>query len=339
MNMETSALWFSVLYGIAALYALLDGFDLGVGIIQPFVQAKHRNHLMRAIAPFWDGNEVWLIVLEQTLMGVFPAAYGAILSGMYIPFLILTAALVLRVCAMEFRNKFQNRHFTRIWDLSFFASSIGATICFGLILGYLAEGLPLTQSQNLDEQAMHWQSPFPWVFASGVVAFFTLHGCVFLTLKTRGELQVRAKLLSWICLGLSLATLIAIFKVAGQSAPQLLADNQYHKLVGFAAVGSVLFAGIARFVWSERFLLAFICSGGLIVWGIATYASANFPDLVRASNNPNLTLTAENCITSPEGLYYLKYSLLVGIPLVLTYTSWVYWIFRGPVDSDEVGYS
>lgn len=336
--MHSDALWFSVIYAIACLYALLDGFDLGVGILSPFVPREDRPKLMRAIAPFWDGNEVWLVALEQTLMGVFPAAYGAILSGMYTPFLILTAALVLRVCAMEFRGKFSEVAWLRIWDFCFWGASVGAAICYGLILGFLAKGLPLTPSQSLDESAMHWRDPFPWVFAGGVVALFALHGAIYLILKTREELQARARQLSWICWGLAPIALGAVALSARDSAPQLLRALQGRKWEGLALIGPLLIMAIALCLLLRRAALAFIGTGGLILWGIGLYACANFPYLVRASNDIALSLTAQNCITSPEGLVYIKWSLLLGVPLVLTYTGWIYWLFRGPVEDQGAEY-
>lgn len=336
--MDSSAIWFGTLYGVIALYAMLDGFDLGAGMIHLFCSKEERRAIISSLAPFWDGNEMWLIVAGQLLLGVFPSAYGAILSAFYLPILVLTTALVLRACAMEFRSKLENGAWTTFWDICLSLASFSAAGSYGFILGNLTVGLPLTARRNLDLDAMRWTTRFPLLVAVVVIAAFAMQGSLYLALKMRGPF--RRTLRRWAIFSISVLaiTACALCTSAKRWAPHL---HQPPISIVWAPALVACMASLVLLViclYREWYFTAFVCSSGVIVGGVVQFALANFPYLVRAINDPNLSLTAFNCIASPQARLYLQRSLLVGVPMILSYTIWIYYIFRGPPRDGQVTY-
>lgn len=338
--MDSTTHWYAVIFALIAIYAVLDGFDLGIGILHRFAPQRQRLLIMRAIGPFYDGNEVWLIIFEQALMAIFPVAYGAIFSGFYLPVLILTASLVLRVCALEFRHNSQDVNWIFVWDWSFCVASLTAALSFGAMLGYLALGLPLSCEGELIEVQMNWWRVLPLITAWLVALVFALHGTSYLLCKVRGDFQFKVRRWGFFLWALCPFLVLTAGKVALMEAPHLGKNWSNPTWLVMLLIASGPITWLIHFValYKLRPVGAFLCSGALIVWGIAISATSLFPNLVLATNDANLSITAFNAISSPLSRTYLARALTIGIPLVLSYTATIYWLLRAPVNDEMIDY-
>jgi cytochrome d ubiquinol oxidase subunit II len=204
-------LWFALLGVLLAGYGILDGFDLGVGILHLCVRKDaERRVLMNSIGPLWDGNEVWLVVFGGALFAAFPAAYAAAFSGFYTPFMLILCALIFRGVSMEFRSKHPGRAWRAFWDVAFCAASTAATFLFGLLVGNSLLGLPLDARGDFARPfgVADLLRPYPVLVGLFAVATFAMHGSIYLYLKTEGELQQRIHGWMWRTFGLFLTSLL-----------------------------------------------------------------------------------------------------------------------------------
>src|SRR5688500_18480756 len=190
--MDLPTLWF-VLVGVLMMgYAILDGFDLGVGILHPLVRDEHDKRLvLNSIGPLWDGNEVWLVTFGGALFAAFPRAYATLLSGFYLPFMVLLACLIGRAISIEFRSKSASKLWRAYWDASFALSSGLALFIMGALVGHVVIGVPIGADGVLRMGALAFFAPFPMIVGALAVSAATMHGAIYLYLKTEGELQER----------------------------------------------------------------------------------------------------------------------------------------------------
>jgi len=196
MEAETLALvWFALLGVLLMGYAILDGFDLGVGILYPFVTRtdEERRIAMNSIGPLWDGNEVWLVTFGGALFAAFPEAYATVFSGFYTAFMLLLVALILRAVSMEFRSKLHSRLWRRIWDYAFFLGSTLATLLFGVAVGNAMVGIPLNEARDYTGTFLDLLNPYSLLVGILAVSLFAMHGCIYLLLKTSGALHERVR--------------------------------------------------------------------------------------------------------------------------------------------------
>jgi len=200
--MILSILWYGLVGGLFIGYAILDGFDLGVGAWHLFVKKdEERRLLLNSIGPVWDGNEVWLVTAGGALFAAFPEAYATVFSGFYIPFMLLLACLIFRAVAIEFRSKQPMAWWRRMWDVSFSASSILSALLIGVALGNLIYGVPLTADHEFAGTFFGMLHPYALLVGVTTVALFMMHGAIYVVLKTEGEVQ--AKFRRWVTNGTS----------------------------------------------------------------------------------------------------------------------------------------
>src|SRR4051812_48248702 len=187
--MDLNLFWFFVMGVLLAGYAVLDGFDLGVGTLHLLARGDHERRLsMNAIGPLWDGNAVWLVTFGGALFAAFPEAYATAFSGFYLPFMVLLFALIFRAVSMEFRSKQESRTWRQSWDVAFFLASTTATFLFGVAVGNAMMGMPVGADREFKGSVLdlvHWYPLLTGVFA---VSLFAMHGAIYLYLKTDGEL-------------------------------------------------------------------------------------------------------------------------------------------------------
>src|SRR5512138_2175246 len=190
--MDLNLFWFILLGILLAGYAILDGFDLGVGILHLFVRKdEERRIFMNSIGPIWDGNEVWLVTFGGAMFAAFPDVYATVFSGFYTAFMLLLFALIFRAVSMEFRSKRPSAWWRQFWDVSFAAGSILATFLFGVAVGNAMQGMPIGPDKEFQGTTMDLLRPYPLLVGLLAVATFAMHGANFLHLKTEGELQKR----------------------------------------------------------------------------------------------------------------------------------------------------
>jgi cytochrome d ubiquinol oxidase subunit II len=337
MSLDLPLIWALVIALAVLLYVLLDGFDLGIGILFPFARSPaDRDVMMAAIAPYWDGNETWLVLGGGGLFAAFPGAYAVLMPAFYLPLVLMLLALILRGVAFEFRAH-GRRWGKALWTVAFSAGSITAAVAQGLVLGGFVHGVKLVDGQFVGGP-FDWASPYALLTAAGLVAGYALLGAGWLMIKTRDELHGDARRWAWRCAGLvalalavvSLATLFVQPMIAarwGWSGSGLdlarLARHAPIPLLGAVGLG-ILLAGLAKraHVWP------FVGAVVVFLSGYLGLAVSFFPYVAPYG------LTFRDAANADNALALLSGGLVVILPAILGYTVWVYWIFRGKTAAD-----
>lgn len=342
MNLpELQFIWFSVFVVLLMGYAILDGFDLGVGMLHLFSSKDEERRLMlNSIGPVWDGNEVWLVTAGGALFAGFPIVYANLLSGFYIPVMALLASLIFRAVSIEFRSKQPMMWWRWLWDIFFTLGSLLITVILGVVIGNLIRGIPMNDKQEYTGSILDLFNPYALLVAMLTVALFCMHGAIYLMMKTEGELH--EKLRRWLMPSViffimayaitSVATLI--FQ---PHMTQAFIDRPYFFLV--AILNMFAIANIPREVFHGRDARAFMMSCLNIVCLLILYGIGTYPNVVRDLHDPvNNSLTIWNSSSSEKTLRILLLIAVIGVPVVLSYTISIYYIFRGKVRLDSHSY-
>jgi cytochrome d ubiquinol oxidase subunit II len=340
VSFDWQTLWFILVGVLFSGYAILDGFDLGVGALHLFVKTdKERRFFLNAIGPIWDGNEVWLVTGGGALFAAFPEAYATVFSGFYLAFMLLLVALIFRGVAIEFRSKQPMKWWRGLWDVSFSVSSIASSFLIGVALGNIAWGIPLSADHEYAGTFLSLLRPYPLLLGVTTVALFMMHGSIYIVLKTEGPLQKKLK--GWVkntmiffILCYVLATMATLLYV-----PHMLTTLQQHPAFFIVPVLSVLsIANIPRNVSQGRGLGAFLSSGAALITLMALFGIGMYPAMVYSNPAPENSLTIYNAASSVKTLRIMTVIAAIGMPLVLSYTASIYWIFRGKVKLDPHSY-
>jgi cytochrome d ubiquinol oxidase subunit II len=344
------SLWFAIVAFMIAAYVVLDGFDLGAGVIY-FTAARtpaERRAITRAIGPVWDGNEVWLLAAGGTLYFAFPLLYASSFSGFYLPLMMVLWLLMLRGIGIELRAHMDNPVWQGFFDFVFWGSSVLLTIFFGAALGNVVRGVPLGPDQyffeplwtdfrvGTDNGILDW-----YTVLSGVIALVTLtaHGALYIAAKTGGDLNLRARTTAKYAWPLQLVLTVAALAATVSIRPGVL-DNYKHHMVGFVipvlVFGSlaVMMHGILKRVDH----IAFLASCTYIVSMLVGAAFAVYPVLLPASTDPARSITIYNAAAGHHGLSVGLVWWILGMILALGYFFFVYRMFRGKVRTEGEGY-
>jgi len=339
--MET--LWFILVSFMLTMYVILDGFDLGAGIIH-FVVGKtesERRLNLNAIGPVWDGNEVWILAAGGTLYFAFPLVYASSFSGFYLPLIIVLWLLMLRGLGIEFRHQVQHPMWKRFWDSVFWLASVLLAIFFGAALGNVVRGVPLGKDGYFFEPLWTTFTVVPesgildwFTVILGLVAFFTLtaHGANFIALKTEGEVQARARSISakawW---GVTITSIAALIATSG-IRPGIWTNYSEHPW-GFIFPLIGLLGLIGMFIYNRQGQdkFAFLSSTAFVGGMLASTAFGLYPNLLPASTDPSYSLTIHNSAASEYGLSVGLVWWIIGIILATGYFIYIYRAFRGKV--------
>lgn len=334
-------IWFILLNVLLIGYAILDGFDLGVGIVHPFAAKTdtERRLVMNSIGPLWDGNEVWLVTFGGALFAMFPNAYASIFSAFYIPFVVLLFALIFRAVSLEFRSKRTSGAWRSFWDFLFFLGSTLAALLFGVAVGALMQGLNISELGDYQGTLLDMITPFSLLVGFFTVALLAMHGSIYLYLKTEGELQER--LHGW--MRNTFFVFLLFFIVVTLYSTILVEASLKHfddfPILWLVPLLNVLaIANIPRAISQHRPFYAFISSSCTIAALVFLFSAALYPNLLPATNNPDYTVTIFNAASSPLTQKIGLIIVAIGMPLVLSYTILIYWTFRGKVKLGEDSY-
>jgi cytochrome bd ubiquinol oxidase subunit II len=323
-------LWAGIIAFAVAMYVLMDGFDLGIGILFRTAEDEtERDAMMNTVAPIWDGNETWLVLGGAGLFGAFPVAYATILPAMYLPLIVMLVALIFRGVAFEFRFKAETSR--PVWSLAFGLGSIVATFAQGIVLGALVQGIDSAGGQ-FTGGVFDWLTPFSIVTGLALVAGYALLGSTWLVMKTEGALQRRARRLS-IRLLVLVVGFMAVVSVwvpfLGTSIeerwfswPNIAYLSPVPLLVAAASLA------LHRSVRGDGEVLPFALAMALFLLGFAGLAISLYPLIVP----PDVTIW--QAASPPESQIFLLVGVAFLIPLILAYTAWSYWVFRGKVGAD-----
>ncbi|MBD3168298.1 MAG: cytochrome d ubiquinol oxidase subunit II [candidate division Zixibacteria bacterium] len=337
---DLNTIWFMLVGVLFIGYAILDGFDLGVGTLHLFTKSDTERRLMiNSIGPVWDGNEVWLVTGGGALFAAFPEVYATSFSGFYVAMMFLLVGLIFRAVAIEFRSKQESKTWRQFWDISFSASSIISALLIGVALGNIAWGIPL--DSNHEFIGTFWGLLHPYALIVGVttVALFMMHGAIYVVLKTEGELQ--SKVRGWInntiiffIISYAITTMATLLYV-----PQMSANIQANPWLFVVPLLNMLaIANIPREIHHRREFRAFLSSCASVLLLLALFGIEMYPNLILSNPVIANSLTIYNAASSQKTLWIMLVIAILGMPLVLAYTSSIYWVFRGKVKLDESSY-
>jgi cytochrome d ubiquinol oxidase subunit II len=342
MSWETLCIVWFLLEGILlAGYAILDGFDLGVGILHPFVPRddEEKRISLNSIGPLWDGNEVWLVTFGGALFAAFPEAYATVFSGFYTAFMLLLVALISRGVSLEFRSKMHSPRWRGFWDWCFFGGSFLATLLFGVAVGNAMRGIALDEAGNFVGTVIDQLNPYALMVGLMTVSMFAMHGGLYLYLKTEGDFQQRLRNWMWRSWGTFLVLYLFTTIYTLIMVPHATENFARFPWAAVVVVLTVLgIANIPRCIHWDKPLQAFLSSAGVIFGLIALFGIALFPNLVTALGDPSRSVTIYTAASSPKTLGIMLVIAAIGMPFVLAYTAVIYWTFRGKVELGEHSY-
>lgn len=332
--MELQSLWFILVAVLFTGFFFLEGFDFGVGILLPFMgeDDRERRTVINTIGPFWDGNEVWLVTAGGAMFAAFPHWYATLFSGFYPALLLMLAALILRGVAFEFRSKHDDPRWRSFWDWSIFWGSAVPALLWGVALANFIRGVPIDASMNY--AGGFWNLLNPYALACGLASLFifTLHGAVFLTLKTTGEMRERAMAYAktlWIPAVL-LSMVFTAYTFVETDLFLRLGVNP-----GIVPVFSVLaLLSVRALLQKNSSGWAFAMTGVAIAFSTVTIFMGLYPRVLVSSLDPAWSLTIRNASSSEYTLGIMSIVALLFVPLVLLYQGWSYWVFRQRVAVD-----
>ena len=337
--MDLNMIWF-LLVGILIIgYSVLDGFDLGVGIIHLFTKDENDKRInLNAIGPVWDGNEVWLLTGGGALFAAFPIVYATVFSGFYIAFMLLLAALIFRAVSFESRKYTEVRD-KKYWDFAFGIGSLIPALLYGVAIGNILRGLPIDAQGGYHGTFLGLLNPYALVVGAVSLSMFVMHGAIYMTLKSEGKLQekmIKRANNSWIVFVLLylIATIMTIFEGKWLFASILGLPIFWVLLV--LLFGTIIYIPIG--LKTRKSGYTFIASSLMIASMILLMALSLFPRLVPSSIDLSYSLTIYNASSTPRTLETMLIIALIGVPIVVGYTIWVYRIFKGKVVLDKDSY-
>jgi cytochrome d ubiquinol oxidase subunit II len=338
--MDLNTIWFLLIGVLIIGYAVLDGFDLGVGILSLFARSEHERRVyLNAIGPVWDGNEVWLLTGGGALFAAFPIVYATVFSSFYLALMLVVAALIARAVSFEFRGKLERPGWRKLWDWCFGLGSLVAGLLYGVAVGNLIRGIPIDESGNFTGSFLGLLNPYAILIGLVGLAMFTMQGAAYMCLKAEGEHLERMRRwtlggwLAFIVLYL-VATIASI--LAAPHAFQGVLGNPLFWILSLLFVVAVLYLPVAS--RAARYGRAFLASSGTIIALVGLVAVGMFPRIVPSSTDLAYSLTIYNAASTPRTQTAMLVIALIGMPLVIAYTAYIYRVFKGKVVLTEDSY-
>ena len=331
MELDLPFIWAGLIAFAVLAYVVLDGFDLGIGILFPLFPEKHERDVMtNSVAPIWDGNETWLVLGGGGLMAVFPLAYATVLPALYVPLILMLLGLIFRGVAFEFR--WRTVRWLPLWNWGFALGSLVAAFCQGIALGALVQGIRIADRAYAGGY-WDWLTPFSLLTGVAVVIGYALLGATWLNLKTHGPLQEKARRIALYAGGGTLA-LIGAVSLWTPFINGLYFERWFSwPTAFFSGFVPVLLALCAFALWHglthDKHLQPFLAALGLFILSFAGLGISFYPYIVPGA------LTIADAAAPESSLAFLLVGASVLIPIILAYTGYSYWVFRGKIDPDE----
>jgi cytochrome d ubiquinol oxidase subunit II len=330
MEWYLPVIWAALIGVAVAMYVILDGFDLGIGILFPFARNEaQRDQMMRSVAPFWDGNETWLVLGGGGLFVAFPMAYAIIMPAMYLPVIVMLLALVFRGVAFEFRLI---SHSKSLWNFAFTAGSTLAAFAQGVILGGLIQGIRVENGQYAGGP-LDWLTPFTMLCGLALIAGYALLGATWLVMKTEGEVAERARGQAKILLLVVLAFMAAVSLYTPLAferiAQRWFSLPNFYFLWPVPTLTALLAFGLWQALRQGRDVLPFVAAVGLFLLGYLGLVISSYPYLVPP------TLTVWDTAAAPASQIFMLIGTVFLLPIILGYVVFIYWLFRGKVREGE----
>ncbi len=330
---DLNTLWFALIAILYIGFFFLEGFDFGVGILLPFLGKDdlRRRAIINTIGPHWDGNEVWLLTAGGATFAAFPHWYATLFSGFYPALFLLLLGLIVRGVSFEFRSKDLNPRWRSLWDWAIFVGSFLPALLLGVAFANLAKGVPIDASMTYTGTFWTLLNPFGLVGGLATVAIFTLHGAVFLSLKTTGDLLESSRAMTR-RLWLPVVVLMVVLAIATFFYTDFIEHLGINPgAVPLGALVAILLVG--WFVRHKRDGWAFAMTGLSIALTLVTFFLLLFPRVMISSTDPAFSLTIYSASSSPYTLTVMTVVAAIFVPVVLGYQTWTYWVFRKRIEN------
>jgi cytochrome d ubiquinol oxidase subunit II len=329
MNLAT--VWFILIAILWTGYFVLEGFDFGVGILLPFLGRDNtdRRMMINTIGPVWDGNEVWLLTAGGATFAAFPLWYASLFSGFYLALLVILVALIIRGVSFEFRGKVDSVRWRRNWDRAIFTGSVLPALLWGVAFANILRGVPLNAAGVYTGNLLTLLNPYGLLGGLATLSLFTLHGAIFLSLKTTGDLRVRARSLA-VRVAAAAVPLAAAFLAISQVAHGKPATDVTAAVAAVALLAAVAAAFRGREGW------AFAGTAVTLVLTVATLFGDLYPDVLPSSTRATFSLTVSNASSAHYALLVMTWVALIFTPIVLLYQGWTYWVFRKRLSRSDI---
>ncbi|WP_017605392.1 cytochrome d ubiquinol oxidase subunit II [Nocardiopsis alkaliphila] len=330
--MELAVIWFVAIAILWIGYFFLEGFDFGVGTLLPFMGKRNsvdRRVAINSIGPVWDANEVWLLTAGGAMFAAFPAWYASLFSGFYVPLFIILIALILRGVAFEYRGKRDDAKWQDRWDRAIFFGSAVPAFLWGVAFANIVRGVAMGPDHIVTASLFDLLNPYALLGGLTTLSLFTLHGAVFLTLKTAGPVRVRAR---------RAATYAACFAIPAGAAFLLWTQLAHGKpwtlplvlIAAAALVGGVVAVHFRKEGWS------FVATGLAILASVTTLFGSLFPNVLPSTTDPAFSLTVANASSGDYTLTVMTWVTVVFLPIIMGYQAWSYWVFRKRVTGEQI---
>jgi cytochrome d ubiquinol oxidase subunit II len=331
MPFDLAFIWAGIIAFAVLTYVVLDGFDLGIGILFPFGKSDHdKDLMMNSVAPVWDGNETWLVMGGGGLFAVFPLAYAVLMPALYIPITLMLLGLIFRGVSFEYR--WRTKRWKGVWDMAFFCGSVLAAFCQGVALGALVQGIDIADRAYAGGW-FDWLTTFSILTGLAVVIGYALLGATWLVLKTEGDLQLQMRGYSW-WLGAMTLALIGLVSILTPFQDPIYFQRWFNlpgSLISMVvpllmlALTWMFFAGLN----DKKDLQPFLSALGFFVLSFIGIGISFYPMIIPPS------LTIWQAAAPDESLVFALVGTVILIPIILAYTAYAYWVFRGKMDPNE----
>jgi cytochrome bd ubiquinol oxidase subunit II len=330
--MSLTTVWFILIAVLWTGYFVLEGFDFGVGILLPFTgrDDTERRLMINAIGPVWDGNEVWLITAGGATFAAFPLWYASLFSGFYLALLIILAALIIRGVSFEFRGKVDSARWRRNWDYAIFAGSAVPALLWGVAFANILRGVPLNAAGVYTGNLLTLLNPYGLLGGLATLSLFTLHGAIFLNLKTTGELRARAARAARASAAAAVPVAAAFLVVS-----QLGHGKPWTDVTAALAAVTLLAAVAAALRGREGW--AFAGTALTLALAVTTLFGDLWPDVLPSTTARAYSLTVTNASSAHYTLLVMTWVAVIFTPVVLLYQGWTYWVFRKRLTRSDLG--
>jgi cytochrome d ubiquinol oxidase subunit II len=339
--MTLANIWFFLVALLLTVYVVLDGFDLGAGVLYPFIaRGESQKSVVRAsIGPVWDGNEVWLVTGGGALFAAFPMVYAMTFSGFYLAIMLVLFGLILRAVSLEFRHS--DTAWAPVWDGAFFLGSLVPSLLVGVALGNVIRGVPMDAQGNYIGTFWNLLNPYSLLVGVTGLALIVQHGASWIAVKSEGALHERAftwrQLTFWVCAVLAIATSLATILTVSRASDLVFGRPAGWLFLAIAVIG-ILYT-VRQMYKKGGELKSFLGSAVIIIGFAGIAAVGNFPEMVPARGTPALTsLTVERAASEHLTLLVMLILAVVFVPIVLIYTALIYRTFWGRTDAADADY-
>jgi cytochrome bd ubiquinol oxidase subunit II len=335
MDIELNSLWFLLVAVLFTGFFFLEGFDYGVGTLLPFLgkNDQERRQIINTIGPFWDGNEVWLLTAGGAIFAAFPHWYATLFSGFYLALFLILVALIVRAVAFEFRSKDDNPRWRKTWDWAIFFGSAVPALLWGVAIANIVRGVPIDENMTFTGNFFDLLNPYSLLGGLVTLGLFTLHGALFLELKSSDIIRERA---SDTARKLWIPVVVVVLAFVGYSLSETALFDDANLLQYAALVGAVVaLVGGGVMVYQGRQGWAFVGTALAITFVVILIFNGLYPRVMPSSTNVAFDLTIYNASSSDYTLKIMTIVTLIFLPMVLVYQGWTYWVFRQRVKMDS----